>query len=1087
MPPFLVLLTGYFKISKLVKSWLSDKIYTSNKKRLGGDILKEKIKKKRLFILLLCMLLMIILIVSVFIVSKNANTRLKPQNGVLDLQNWNPEQEKIMSLSGQWDFYWNRLVSHQEIEEGSPEPDIKADVPGVWNKYIVDGENLPGFGYATYLLKVVNAPKGEAFALRIPTFATAYNLYVNETLISSNGKVGESREQSEPGYMPQVVEFIAEDESFMLIFHVSNYTYARGGMWYTIPMGTPKQIRGIDQTIADKDLLLFGALAVMAFYYLIIFLLRREDKSSLYYVFMCIVFASRLTIYGDYLIYRLIPFISFKAIIFISYTTLCWFSVCSAFMVGELFPQENSKKILRGGFIYAVIMTFVFIITPISLFTRWVNLVQALAILFGIYSIYTLGLAFVKGKRDAGIILSGAIVVIICAVHDVLYNNNIIESTVGELVSFSLFVLLLLQSFVLSRRSSEAFKDVHILSRKLLKLDKIKDEFLANTSHELRTPLSGIIGITDAMIKGSDGELNDSQKQNLSIISGSSRRLANLVNDILDYSRMKNGDILLDIKPIHIKGLIHTIIDVFKQLNRSKEYETITEIPEGLPPVMADENRVIQILYNLVGNAVKFTTGGHIKISARKAGDYVEICVSDTGEGIPKEKLDDIFKFFEQVDTSLTRRHGGTGLGLPITKRLVELQGGEIWVKSIIGEESNFYFTLPVAMVTGNDKESDIATPQLAVSELNVTKLAVSELSVTKLNISEPKINKLDVSEPRNRPKGIEKSEACILLVDDDAVNLQAASLTLRVGGYAVTTVTGGIAALHELSRFTDYSLVILDVMMPEMSGYEVCKKIRESKSSFELPVLMLTAKSSTEDIIVGFEAGANDYLPKPYEPEELLARVKTLVNLKISVDKTINAEVAFLQAQIKPHFLFNTLNTISCFCDTEPAYAQKLIDDFSNYLRQSFDFKNPEMYVPLERELSLVRSYVEIEKARFGDKLNIVFDVDNNITTQIPLLSIQPLVENAISHGLRRRGGGGTVEIGVKRIAEGVQISVKDDGQGIAADKLSRLLNPDASRGIGLWNIDRRLKRLFGKGLNIESVLGKGTRVSYIIPSEVE
>jgi signal transduction histidine kinase len=1012
-----------------------------------------------------------------------------PQNGVLNLQNWNPEKDKVISLSGQWDFYWNRFVSHQEIVDESPEPDLKCDVPGVWNNYIIDSENLPGFGYATYLLKVINAPRGEAISLRIPTFATAYDLYVDDTLITSNGRVGKSKEQSAPGYMPKVIEFIAENESFMLIIHVSNYIYARGGMWYSIPMGTPEQIRDIDQTIADKDSLLFGALAVMAFYYLIIFILRREDKSSLYYVFMCILFASRITIYGDYLIYRLIPFISFKAIINISYITLCWFSICSAFMVGELFPHENSKKILRGGFIYGLMMTFVFVITPISLFTRWVNFVQVLAILFGIYSIYTLVMAFVKGKRDAGIILSGALVVIICAVHDVLYNNNIIESAVGELVSFSLFVLLLLQSFVLSRRSSEAFKDVHTLSRKLLKLDKIKDEFLANTSHELRTPLSGIIGITDAMLKGSDGEISDSQRQNLSIISGSSRRLANLVNDILDYSRMKNGDILLDIKPIHIKELIYSIINVFKQLSMTRGYETITDIPDGLPPVLADENRVIQILYNLMGNAEKFTIGGHIKISARKDGDYVEICISDTGEGIPKDKLEDIFNFFEQVDTSLTRRHGGTGLGLPITKRLVELQGGEIWVKSTLGEGSSFYFTLPVAMLSGNEKESDIVIPQLAVSELNVTNMAVSEWNVSELAASELNVSELALSNTNETPKRIEKSEDCtyILLVDDDAVNLQAASLTLRVGGYSVTTVTGGIAALHELSRFTDYSLVILDVMMPEISGYEVCKKIRESKSSFELPVLMLTAKTSTEDIIVGFESGANDYLPKPYEPEELLARVRTLVNLKISVDKTINAEVAFLQAQIKPHFLFNTLNTISCFCDTEPAYAQKLIDDFSNYLRQSFDFKNPEMYVPLERELSLVRSYVEIEKARFGDKLNIIFDVDNSITTQIPLLSIQPLVENAISHGLRRRGGGGTVEIGVKRIADDVQISVKDDGQGMAADKLSTLLNPDASRGIALWNIDRRLKRLFGNGLNIESVLGKGTRVAYIIPSEVE
>lgn len=1005
-----------------------------------------------------------IVLVCILIFPKAHTAQIHPENGVLNLQHWDSGRNGALTLSGGWDFYWNRFLSYDEVENGSPAPDVMAQVPAVWNGYIVNGKKLPGFGYGTYLLRVENAPVGKPISLRIPTFSTAYDLYINGRLVASNGKVGTDRDHFSPGYKPQVVEFTPEASSFVLMFHVANFTYARGGMWYAVNMGTPEQMLNIDKSISDKDLFIFGALAVMAFYYLNIFLLRREDKSSLYFVFMCVIFAARTAIYGDFLIYGLVPFISFNAIIAIDYTTLCGFSISSAFMIGEMFPEENSKKVLRAFLIYGGTMTLVFVLTPISFYTRLVYIVQAGAILTGGYSIFTLGVAFLKGKRDSLLVLLGALAVILSAAHDMLYQNNIILSDVGELVSFGLLFSLLMQSFVLSRRFSEAFKSNHALSQKLLRLDKIKDEFLANTSHELRTPLSGILGLTEAMLGGSDGDLSDRQRQNLSVIAGSSRRLANLVNDILDYSKLKNGDILLNIRPIQIEGLVHTVVNVFRQLSQNKGYNVISELPEVLPPVMADENRVVQILYNLVGNAVKFTVSGSVKISAGKSGNLLEICVTDTGEGIPEDKLEDIFKSFEQVDNSLTRRHGGTGLGLPITKQLVELMGGKIRVESHMGEGSRFTFTLPIADAAQAEVEP--------AREENDTDRTMRELAVSSME-------KETLPAAETSGGGIP-----ILLVDDDAVNLQAATAILRLGGYAVTAVNSGKSALSRLGRHAEYALVILDVMMPEMSGYEVCKKLRESKSNFELPVLMLTAKVSIGDIVTGFEAGANDYLPKPYEPEELLARVRTLVNLKISVDRAMAAEVAFMQAQIKPHFLFNTLNAISSFCDSDPDYAQRLIDDFSNYLRQSFDFKSLETFVPLERELSLVGSYVEIEKARFGDKLLMSFDIDPEIKITIPMLSIQPLVENAISHGLRKKGGVGTVTISVKKMPEGVQVAVEDDGQGIPPDRLAALLTPEAGRGIGLWNIDRRLKKFYGKGLAIESAPGKGTRVTYTVPS---
>ncbi|HEX7713281.1 MAG TPA: ATP-binding protein [Bacillota bacterium] len=1010
-----------------------------------------------------------IVLTGILYLSQPMNGRIHPIDGRLDLRDWNPG--RLLSLNGEWDFYWQKLLTYRDLKLNQA-PDLEARVYGVWNDYRIGGKKLPGFGYATYRLQVVNAPRGITLALRIPTISTSYRLYIDNKLVSANGKVGINREQSEPQSLPKIVEFTPDKTSFELIIQVANFTHARGGIWYPMALGTSERIWAGYRKIAVRDFLLIGALAVMAFYYLVIFLLRPADKSSLYFVLLCLMFISRTGVFGDYILNRLAPAMSYQVTTAVACITLCWFPVIVLLFVAQLFPAETPSKALKAVLVYGGMMTAIFLFTPASFYTSLINLVRTAAIVTGFYVIICLTKAFLNHKNDALLVLIWSLAVFISAGRIMLAQNNIIQSSYGQIAQLCLLILLLMQSLVLARRFATTFHDVEALSEKLLKLDKIKDEFLANTSHELRTPLSGILGVTEATLRGSEGELTGGQKQNLSIIAASSRRMANLINDILDYSKLKHGDIRLNIKPVKLDGMISTVVKVFQQLTKAKEYEIIYEIPAGLPPALADENRVVQILYNLLGNAVKFTTRGYIKVEVKVIGKMLEVCVSDTGEGIPGDKLEDIFKSFEQLDTSLTRKHGGTGLGLSITKQLVELQGGKIRAESTPGAGSAFYFTLPAASVLAGENANEYPAEDESSMALPAPAYALE----------------LVAASFEEQPVTLEKAGTStrVLLVDDDAVNLQSLGAILKIGGYAVITANSGKAALEELAGRCEYSLVVLDVMMPEMSGYEVCQKIRESKSHFDLPVLMLTAKTATADIVTGFEAGANDYLPKPFEPEELLARVKTLVNLKTSVDKAITTEVAFMQAQIKPHYLYNTLNTISSFCDTDPGQARQLIEEFANYLRQSFDFKNLEMFVPITNEIGLIKSYVEIEKARFGANLQVEFAIDENLDVQIPPLSIQPLVENAIHHGIRKKGGSGTVRVTVKNRDEGLLVSVADDGSGIPPEKLTKILQDDVSQGIGLWNINFRLRKLFGKSLIIESEPGKGTRVMFTIPREV-
>lgn len=235
------------------------------------------------------------------------------------------------------------------------------------------------------------------------------------------------------------------------------------------------------------------------------------------------------------------------------------------------------------------------------------------------------------------------------------------------------------------------------LVEELRKIDQMKNEFLANTSHELRTPLNGIIGLAEAMMDGATGHLPPATTSNLSMITSSGKRLLSLINDILDYSRLRHRDVTLSMASLDLRVAIDSVFAFIRPLVETKRIELVNDVPATAPLVWADGNRVQQILFNLVGNAIKFTESGHVRASVAERGDMIEVCIEDTGAGIPPEKCRLIFESFEQVDATPSRAHGGTGLGLSITRNLVELHGGQIRVESLPGRGSRFFFTLPVS------------------------------------------------------------------------------------------------------------------------------------------------------------------------------------------------------------------------------------------------------------------------------------------------------------------------------------------------------------------------------------------------------
>lgn len=411
-----------------------------------------------------------------------------------------------------------------------------------------------------------------------------------------------------------------------------------------------------------------------------------------------------------------------------------------------------------------------------------------------------------------------------------------------------------------SRRKTIKLAQEREVIKRLKEVDEIKDEFLANTSHELRTPLNGIIGLSESLKDGAAGKLPFKALENLDMITNSGKRLSNLVNDILDFSKLKNKDIILSQQPVDLYSIASLVLKLSEVFVKDKPVKLINSVSKTSPLAHADENRLQQILYNLVGNAIKFTEKGTIEIKTEAKDNWLNVSVIDTGIGIPEDKFDAIFKSFEQVDGSTDRQYGGTGLGLSVTKQLVELHGGTIKVKSKVNEGSQFSFMLPMSTEKPDEK--------MSLEALNSQEKAQSL--------------KLDASEEPDANTVVVHSTADIniLIVDDEPINRRVLENHLTVAGYGVHEVGSGKEALELIDKGHQFDLILLDIMMPSMSGYEVCETIRKRYLTSELPIVLLTAKNRVSDLVAGFNVGANDYLTKPFSKNELLSRIKTHLSL---------------------------------------------------------------------------------------------------------------------------------------------------------------------------------------------------------------
>ncbi len=697
-------------------------------------------------------------------------------------------------------------------------------------------------------------------------------------------------------------------------------------------------------------------------------------------------------------------------------------------------------------------------------------------------------------------------------------------------VSYAGFINLVAGQIAASIANARAYSAEKKRAEALAEIDRAKTAFFSNVSHEFRTPLTLMLGPLHDLLARSQTHLSPTAKEQLDLVSRNGARLLRLVNTLLDFSRLEAGRVQAVYLATDLGRFTSELASVFRSATDKAGLRLIVDCSDLGEPVYVDRDMWEKVVLNLISNAFKFTFEGEISVSVHRADNLAELRVRDTGVGIPAEAIPKLFERFNRVPNMPSRTHEGSGIGLALVHELVKLHGGSLSVESTVGQGSTFVVRIPFG-------QSHLASGQMGGSRsLSSTAMGAKpfvEEALRWLPDSTPGNDEIfsvqDELLPVPCPPVSETAVRPRVLVADDNSDMRQYLSRLLSEQYEVKTVADGQAALQAALK-TPPDLIVSDVMMPVLDGFELLKALRGDEQTRTIPVILLSARAGEESRVEGLEAGADDYLIKPFSARELLARVSgrlEIARLQRDRETQLRISQAELEQRVQERTqeLFNAsqelrelsarilqaqdeerrriarelhdgagqllaalgmeASNLAGECDRLSARAASSLSNIESLVAQmTKDIRTMShlLYPPLLDEVGLqsaLTEYVNGFAERSGVQVSLDLPAAIERLDRDYELSLFRIVQECLTN-IHRHSGSKTASIRIVRDDGALVLEVRDEGRGMPAERLSEIQSRGS--GVGIRGMRERALQLSGT-MSIESD-DSGTRIRVVIPT---